>query len=51
MSNTDQENRDGARTYMDHVCDNCGREINSEGCPYCDFVYRQDEDENGVFYY
>ena len=51
MTNSDQDDRDGARTYMDQMCDNCGREIDSVKCPYCGFVYRKQKDKNGVYYY
>ena len=51
MTISDQNNKAGARTHIGQMCDNCGREIDSEKCPYCGFVYRKSEDKNGVYYY
>lgn len=51
MTNSEQNCGDDMRSYMDQVCDNCGRDIEAAQCPYCGFVYKADEDENGIFYH
>ena len=52
MENLIEQDIDSAISYMDGMCDNCGREIeDSDTCPYCNFFYDAEIEDDGVFYY
>lgn len=50
MEKPKQKNTAGVCSYRGRTCDNCGREIKTQKCPFCGFEYKEDTDENGIFY-